>query len=115
MIKEIATMHVENELSLARKAFKEDNAGKARVCARRAAGIAISYWLESHPELDWGESAMTLLNEVKDYKPLKVEIRLAAERLTTSVNNKNTVQISTDPLSDSNIIIEYFLNNNGEK
>jgi HEPN domain-containing protein len=115
MIKEIAKMHIDNELSLARKAFNEGNAGKVRVCARRAAGIAISYWLESHPEMDWGESAMNLLNEVKDYKPIKEEIRLAAEKLTTSINNKSTMKITADPLSDSNIIIEYFLNNNRGK
>ena len=110
MIKEIAIMHIENELSLAKKALNDGNNGKARVCARRAAGIAISYWLEFQPKMNWGESSINLLNEVKNYKPLKEEIRLAAERLTTSVSKKDSLQFTADPMYDSKIIIEYFLN-----
>lgn len=104
-------MHIENEISMAKKALEEGNAGKARVCARRAAGIAISYWLESHPEINWGESAISLLNNLKEYRQMPDKIREAAIRLTTSVKNKNLTEFTEDPLQDSSIIIKYFIKN----
>ncbi len=111
MIKEIAVMHIENEISLAKRALVEENTGKARVCARRAAGIAISYWLESHPEINWGESAISLLNNLKVNKLMPDKIREAAVRLTTSVKNKSSKEFTEDPLQDSGIIIKYFIKN----
>jgi len=111
MIKEIAIMHIDNEISLARKALAIGNVGKARVCARRAAGIAVTYWLDLHPELHWGESAIGMLNKLTEDNSMDGEIRNAAARLTASVKNQNPLQFTQDPLYDSNIIINYFLNN----
>ncbi len=115
MIKEIAIMHIDNEISLARKALETGNEGKARVCARRAAGIAITYWLDLHPELHWGESAVSLLNNLKEYKQVPDKIREAAMRLTTSVKNINSPEFTEDPLLDSGIIVQYLITNYPDK
>jgi len=112
MVKEIAIMHIENEKSQAKEALKAGNEGKARVCARRAAGIAITFWLQSHPELKWGESSINLLNNLKEDNSVPVEIKQAAIRLTTSVKDQSSLPFTQDPFRDSDVIVKYFLNNN---
>ena len=47
MVTEIIFMKINKELTKAEQAMKEGNDGMARVCARRACGNAISFWLRS--------------------------------------------------------------------
>ncbi len=110
LIKEIAQMHIDAELNRAAEALKEGNDGMARVCARRASGIAITYWLQNNPREGYGESAMNQLRSIQKDETVPEEIKEAAERLTTHVKNKSDSPFSDNPIEDAKVIIEYFMN-----
>jgi len=106
---EQARAGIRRELDWAAAARGAGNDGKARVCARRAAGIAIAYWLEHHPERIWGLDAMTRLNHVRTDSTLPAEVREAATRLTTKITEQFFSAFSTNPLDDCRILADYFL------
>lgn len=99
---------VHSELNAAEQALRIGNVGKARVCARRAGGIAISHWLKLNPNKIWGESALNQLNELKVDESFPVELREAAKRLTTRVDQHFDTGFENNPIDDGNIIVEYF-------
>jgi len=110
MVKEIVLMNVDAELTRAKKAVEEGNIGMARVCVRRACGISISFWLEDNPRQSYGESAMNQLRSIQSDDTIPMEIKNAAERLTTHVVNQSNSPFTTDPIADAKIITNYFLN-----
>jgi hypothetical protein len=97
------------ELTQGAHAKEIGNIGQARVCARRACGMAIEHWLEFHPHKNWGASAITMLTKLQEDHRMPKEIRDAAERLTKRVDNNFETGIEEDPLNDGKIILEYFL------
>jgi len=109
MVKEIAIMNIDVELTRAKKAMEEGNIGMARVCARRACGISVSFWLEDNPRQDYGESAMNQLRSIQSDDTVPKEVKDAAERLTTKVADQTTSPITDDPIEDASIITCYFL------
>jgi len=106
---EQARAGIRRELESGEAACVAGNDGKARVCARRAAGIAIAYWLYHHPERIWGLDAMTRLNHVRADSTFPAEIREAATRLTTKITGRFSSAFSTNPLDDCRILADYFL------
>lgn len=73
------------ELEGARTAWAEGNAGKGRVCARRASGMALKAWLASDPRPDgpdYGRSFMHHLAALADDPRVEVAVREAAWRLS---------------------------------
>jgi hypothetical protein len=109
MVKEIVIMNIEAELSRAKQAVEEGNVGMARVCARRACGISISFWLEDNPRSNYGESAMNQLRSIQSDDTVPKEIKDAAERLTTKVAGQTTLPFSDDPITDAKILTNHFL------
>ena len=110
MIKEIAVMNIDAELRRAKQAVDEGNIGMARVCARRACGISISFWLQDNPRSGYGESAMNQLRSVQSDNTVPKEIKDAAERLTAKVEGESDSRITNDPIADARTITNYFLN-----
>ena len=110
MVKEIAIMNIDVELTRARKAMEEGNDGMARVCARRACGISISFWLENNPRKGYGESAMNQLRSIQSDDTVPKEVKDAAERLTTHVTNQSDSSFTDDPIADAKILTNHFLN-----
>jgi len=98
------------ELKIGEQAKENGNVGQARVCARRACGMAIEHWLEFHPNRNYGASAITMLAKLQEDHTIPKEIRSAAERLTKKVDNNFETGIEEDPLKDGEMIIEYYLN-----
>lgn len=109
MIKEIAVMQAENELNIGEQAFKTGNIGKARVCARRACMFAVSFWLQNNSTFDWGRTAISYLEGVRDETSLPENVRLAAERLTTKVDKQFDTGHKENPIDDARLILNYFL------
>ena len=109
MIKEIAIMNSEAELSLSEKALEIGNVGKARVCARRACSFVISFWLRKNSQNEFGNSALSMLNGVSLEKSFPEEIRNSAERLTKKVNENFDTGFKENPIDDAKMIINYFL------
>jgi len=109
MIKEITLININSELSRAKKALEEGNIGMVRVCARRACGNAISFWLQNNPRDSYGDSAMNQLRSIQSEDTVPKEVKDAAERLTTKVADLSTSSFSNEPITDAEIITEYFL------
>lgn len=93
------------ELDRARAAISEGNDGKARVCARRAAGIALAAHYRSRGGGEWSGDAQTLLVRAAADDTLSSGVREAAVRLTTHVTQRDSRPFSTDPVSDANTIV----------
>jgi len=110
MVKEIVIMNIDVELTRARRAMEEGNNGMARVCARRACGISISFWLEDNPRQGYGESAMNQLRSIQSDDTIPKEVKDAAERLTTHVTNQSDSPFTDHPIADAKILTNHFLN-----
>jgi len=109
MVKEIVLMNIDVELSRARQAVEEGNVGMARVCARRACGNAISFWLQNNTRHSYGDSAMNQLRGIQSDDTVPKGVKDAAERLTTKVAEQSTSPFSDDPITDAKIITNHFL------
>jgi len=109
MTREEAIQHIEKEFAAARVAEKNGNEGMVRVCARRAAGIAIGFWLESNPRKTWGVDAMSRLRALQLDDSIPQEVKESAKRLTTKITERFTSPFPTHPLDDAQQIIQYFL------
>ncbi len=94
---------IEKELAMAREAIKQGNEGKARVCARRAAGWAIAWYIAHRAHPDWPQDALGQLRRLKDETSFSEEARGAAARLSAKVAEDS--HYSTDPLDDAAIIV----------
>ncbi len=77
----------------------------ARVCARRAAGLAIAYWLQNHPREGWGIDAMSRLRCLQKDISMPRDVREAALRLTTRSTEQFTSPFLTSPIDDCKTII----------
>jgi hypothetical protein len=100
---------IEKEFVVAEQARKSGNEGMVRVCARRASGAAIAYWLQSNPRSGWGADAMNRLRNMQLDTSIPHAVRDAALRLTTKITDHFTAPFPTSPIEDSKIIVTYFL------
>jgi len=98
---------VEKELAQAHKARAMGNEGQARVCARRAAGIAIREWYKRRAEAGWHGDAMKQLQRLQADMLAPEEVRAAARRLTTVVSLDHRLPFADDPIEDAQGIIEF--------
>ncbi len=97
----------EAELAQAQKAREAGNEGQARVCARRAAGIAIREWYKRRLGSGWGGDAMKQLQRLGEDPLVPEEVRAAAQRLTTKVDFDHQLPFEDDPIEDTRRIIEF--------
>ena len=109
MTKTQALEQIDKELSTAKHAQKIGNDGMVRVCARRAAGNAIGFWLETNPRPGWGVDAIGRLKNLQHDETIPTDVRDAAARLTTKITEQFTSPFPTDPIHDSEIIIRHLL------
>ena len=107
--KEAVVEAIEKEFKIAAGAQTAGNEGMVRVCARRAAGTAIGYWLAIHREKNWGVDAMNRLKNLQRDGSMPPQVQEAARRLTTKITEQFRSPFPTDPIADSRIIIEFFL------
>jgi hypothetical protein len=110
MNKEIALMNIDAELRRGKHAQEEGNIGMARVCARRACGISISFWLQNNTSKRYGESVMNQLRSVQSDDTIPKEVKDAAERLTIKIADQSDSKFTSRPIEDARIITTYFLN-----
>jgi hypothetical protein len=96
---------IDAELDRARAALASGNDGKARVCARRGAGIALRAHYRASAGGEWNGDAQSLLLKASTDPLLGPEVRDAALRLTTSVTRKDSAPFSTDPVGDALSIV----------
>ncbi len=109
MTKDQALSQIEKEFATAEHAKITGNDGMARVCARRAVGIATTFWLQTNPRQGWGVDAMSQLRFLALDDAMPQEVRDAAKRLTTKITEQFTSPFSTNPINDSKIIISHLM------
>ena len=92
---------IDAEFDRAEQARARGNEGQARVCARRAAGIAIREYLTHQGVRPPSVSAYDLLNSIKDDPRLSAELRLIAEHLTLRVTEEFRLPVNADLVAEA--------------
>jgi HEPN domain-containing protein len=100
---------IERELAMAEAALRDANEGKARVCARRAVGLAMQASLERCPRPGWRGDAMNQLRQIQQEKSFPLPIRQAAERLSTKITQRDTAPFTSNPIADARVIIAHLM------
>ena len=100
---------IEAEFERAAGARARGNEGQARVCARRAAGIAAREFLTRRGEGVRTSSAYDLLNLLKDDPRLSADLKLIAEHLTLRVNEEFKLPVNVDLIAEARKFCEELL------
>jgi len=96
---------IDRELRQGEKAGEEGNSGRVRVCARRAAGMALEDYYARMGKKP-GKDAMKLLAEFSEEPSVPNDIHEAALRLQARVRPDFT-SASEHPLNDARLIIDF--------
>ena len=99
---------ITQELAAAQAAQQDGNAGKARVCARRAVARAAEAWGVRPPSTRLHGDAMAHLRQIQRDISFPLPIRQAAERLTTPITRQHTAPFTADPVADAKLIIAHL-------
>ena len=97
------------ELQMAATARSGGKEGKARVCARRAAGWAIRGWQVQRDNGVRGQSAHWYLQGAAVDRSLPAHIRSAAMHLVLRINQDHDLPTDSDVLDDAQVLVEFFL------
>jgi HEPN domain-containing protein len=92
---------IDSEFEKAEQARARGNEGQARVCARRAAGIAIREYLTRQGIRPPSVSAYDLLNLLKDDPDLSADLKLIADHLTLRVTEEFKLPVAADLVAES--------------
>jgi hypothetical protein len=106
---------IEKELATAEAALRDANEGKARVCARRAVALAADAWLERFPRPGGRGDAMHHLRQIQQTESFPLPVRQAAERLSTTITQRDRAPFTSDPIADARSIIAYLNSAEPEK
>lgn len=100
---------IEAEFEKAEQARALKNEGQARVCARRAAGIAIREYLTRRRIRPPSTSAYDLLNLLKDDPRLSPDLRRIADHLTLRVTEEFKLPVNADLVAEARKFCEELL------
>lgn len=108
-------MNIQTQINLefkhAEQARARGNEGQARVCARRAAGIAAREYLSRRGQPVRTPSAYDLLKLLAEDALLSADLRQAAAYLTLRVNEEFKLPVDIDLLAEAKKLCEELLNN----
>src|SRR5215207_4475158 len=91
---------IQGEIERAEAARARGNEGQARVCARRAAGIAAREYLTRHGEKIRTPSTYDLLKILAEKQSLSPELRQSAHYLTLRVNDEFKLPVNVDLVAE---------------
>jgi len=94
-------LEIQAEFKRAEQARQRHNEGQARVCARRAAGIAVREYLSRRGIRPPSNSAYDLLNRVKDDPELPSDLRRSADHLTVRVTEEFKLPVDVDLVAEA--------------
>jgi hypothetical protein len=95
---------IEHELEMGLTARKAGNEGRARVCARRAAGLAAGDFLSRHG-LRAQDGAYQALQRLALFPGLSPELTQAAQYLTMRVSGEFQLPAGVDLIAEANKLI----------
>lgn len=97
------------ELAQARTARAAGNEGMARVCARRAAGLAAGVYLEKKGHPVPGPSAIDRLNFLAGLPDIPEDWRQLCQNLVTRVNQDFQLPLEADLVEDAQTLSNALL------
>jgi hypothetical protein len=100
---------IRGELERGLFAREAGNEGKARVCARRAAGTALREYFHLTGELGQAggsRSAYDLLSAVQYSEPIPLNAKEAARRLLLTVDEDHNLPIQADLLEEARVLAD---------
>jgi hypothetical protein len=100
---------IKAEFERAEAARARKNEGQARVCARRAAGIAVREYLTRQGTRPPSVSAYDLLNLLKDDTRLAPALRQIADHLTLRVTEEFKLPVNADLVAEARMFCEELL------
>ncbi len=101
-------IQVQGELLLAKQSRKEGNEGRARVCARRAAGTAAQLFLDRHEKNFKAENTFQSLKTLKATEELPDRVLLAVSRLIQRVNEDHQLPPEIDLIHEARLVIRFL-------
>ena len=102
---------LQKEFELAESARTQGNEGQARVCARRAAGIAIREYYERRGYRVRTPSAYDLLQMLLDEPQLSPELKQSAGYLILRVNKEFKLPVDVDLLEEARKLCDGLISN----
>jgi hypothetical protein len=102
---------IRNEFDKAQQARINKNEGQARVCARRAAGIAIREYLTRNGTRVPSMSAYDLINLLKENTLLPLNLKLITDHLTVRVTEEFQLPIDADLIAEARVLCDWLINN----
>lgn len=100
---------IQTEFEKAAQARGRGNEGQARVCARRAAGIAVREYLTRRGIRPPSTSAYDLLNMLKEDPLLSSDLKLIADHLTLRVTEEFKLPVNVDLVQEAKLFCEELL------
>lgn len=100
---------LQTEFERAARARERGNEGQARVCARRAAGIAIREYLTRRGTRPPSVSAYDLLNLLKEDPLLSPDLKRIADHLTVRVTEEFKLPVNVDLVEEARVLCEELL------
>lgn len=100
---------INKEFDLAEQARRRGNEGQARVCARRAAGVAIRDFLTRKGTHPGNASAYDLLSLIKNDPLLPSDLKLIAEHLTLRVTEEFKLPVNVDLVAEAQKLCDELL------
>ena len=100
---------LDREFKWAAEARSRKNEGRARVCARRAAGIAIREHLTRRGIRPPSSSSLDLLHNLEMDGSLPAEIRQAVQRLTMRVDQEFNLPLEADLIAEARSLCRWLL------
>ena len=100
---------IQAEFEKATQARGRGNEGQARVCARRAAGIAVREYLNRRGIRPPSVSAYDLLNLIKEDALLSPDLKLIANHLTLRVTEEFKLPVDVDLVEEAKQFCEELI------
>jgi HEPN domain-containing protein len=100
---------IQAEFEKAAQARGRGNEGQARVCARRAAGIAVREYLTRRGIRPPSLSAYDLLNMLKEDPLLSSDLKQIADHLTLRVTEEFKLPVNVDLVEEAKLFCEELL------
>ena len=105
---EAPKLQIKEELLLAKQSRLEGNEGRARVCARRAAGAAVQKYLIKKGISQKQENAIQSLLIFRQLVSLPVRVQEAVDWLVERVNQDHNLPSEIDLIHEAGIVIQYI-------
>lgn len=105
---EAPKLQIKEELLLAKQSRLEGNEGRARVCARRAAGAAVKEHLVKIGITQKQENAIQSLLILAQTETLPTRVQEAVEWLVQRVNQDHNLPPEVDLIDEAGVVIKYI-------